>query len=426
MEQYLFAFLDGIWGVLLDLAPALLLGLVLAGLLHAFVPARLIQRHMSGSGLRDVVRAVLVGVPLPLCSCGVVPTTLGLRQQGASRGAATGFLISTPSTGVDSILVSASFLGWPFAIFKVLSAFVTGVLGGWLVNLTEPAAQATGQGGGGSAGEAPAGPACVNTPRPSTFPGRIVEALRYGLFDILGAINTYLVVGLVLAALLGMWLPTNYFHDIAWVQGIGGMLLMLAIATPLYICTTASVPVAASLVAAGMPVGTALVFLMAGPATNITTLLLVWRALGRRVTLIYLGVVVVMSVLLGLLFSALFSLAPASGGEPACHTERSLLDIASALILVVLSLYLFARSAWQRLTRPAEVTMSGNDLVLQVGGMTCHHCTANVKRTLEASPGVREALPDLATGRVLVRGEALDAADLTRKIRELGYSCEPG
>ncbi|MBN1846749.1 MAG: permease, partial [Sedimentisphaerales bacterium] len=125
------------WQIVRELSPWLLFGMLLAGILHVLLPAGFIRRHLGGSRLASVLKAVAAGVPLPLCSCGVIPTAIGLRKDGASKGAVTGFLISTPQTGVDSILVSATFLGWPFALFKVVSALVSGCVGGWLVNLTE-------------------------------------------------------------------------------------------------------------------------------------------------------------------------------------------------------------------------------------------------------------------------------------------------
>jgi uncharacterized membrane protein YraQ (UPF0718 family)/copper chaperone CopZ len=421
MLNYLIEFMGETWTVLLELSPALLLGLTIAGLLHAFLPSGIVKRHMSQSNLGSVLRAVLIGIPMPLCSCGVVPTTLGLRQDGASPGAATGFLISTPQTGVDSILVSASFLGWPFALFKVLAAFITGMLGGWLVNATEP------KGFEAAHDAVPSleteGVSSTFADQKLSFPARLLESLRYGIDDILGAINTYLVIGVLLAAALNVMLPDGYFSDVAWVQGIGGMLLVLLIATPLYICTTSSVPVAAALVAAGMPIGTALVFLMAGPATNVTTLVLIWRSMGKRVTLIYLGVVVVMSVVLGYAFSLFFSLTTPSQAMMT-HVHMNWVNTVSAVLLVGLSVFLFGRNFYRRHFPNKEVFMSEKDKVLKVGGMTCNHCTATVKRTLEADPTVDEATPDLATGNVIVRGDNLNIAELAKKIREIGYTCE--
>jgi len=241
-------------------------------------------------------------VPLPLCSCGVVPTALGLRKEGASKGATTAFMISTPQTGVDSLLVSTSFLGWPFALFKLAAAFVTGLVAGGLVNRFTESDGAFGE-KPGTSGEEAGGEGMRGV-------------LRYSLFDLLAAIDIWIVAGVLAAALITTFIPPDYLAEQTWAHGIAGMLLVLAVSIPLYVCTTGSVPIAASLIAAGMPAGTALVFLMAGPATNVATLGAVYRALGVRVLAIYLGTVILMSILLGLGFDSLLQ-----DVEPAAHAH---------------------------------------------------------------------------------------------------------
>ncbi len=397
-----------VWGVLLELSPALLLGLLIAGLLHVLLPPGLISRHLSGKTYRDVMRAVLFGIPMPLCSCGVIPTAIGLKNEGASKGAATGFLISTPQTGVDSILVSATFLGWPFALFKVLAAFVTGMIGGVLVNLTEKPEIA-----------APA----LTTAEGERVRPSAAEVLRYGIFDLLGSIDLWIVLGVLVSALITVLVPAGYLAGVDWAGGIPAMLAMLAIAIPLYVCTTGSVPIAAALIAAGLPPGAALVFLMAGPATNVATLGAVYRALGRRVLAIYLGTVAVMSILLGLTFD--WVLGAAAG--PAHHhgSGGSLLQVASALTVAALLFFLIGRRfLLRRTTVEEQVGNSAGELVLPVRGMTCGHCVKTVKAALEALPGVSEAAPDLRTGSVRVQGKNLDRKELVYAIRRAGYETD--
>jgi len=394
--------------VLLELSPALLLGLLIAGLLHVLLPPGLISRHLSGKTYRDVMRAVLFGIPMPLCSCGVIPTAIGLKNEGASKGAATGFLISTPQTGVDSILVSATFLGWPFALFKVGAAFVTGMIGGMLVNLTEkPALPAP----------APAAPG-LGRSRPSAR-----EAFRYAIFDLLGSIDLWIVLGVLISALIAVLVPAGFLAGADWSRGILAMLAMLAIALPLYVCTTGSVPIAAALIAAGLPPGAALVFLMAGPATNVATLGAVYRSLGKRVLAIYLGTVAVMSILLGLTFD--WVLGSASGSVHHHATGGNLLQVASALIVAGLLIFLIGRRFFR--DRPAgggPGEESADRLTIPVRGMTCGHCVKTVKEALEEIPGVTEAVPDLKGNLVRVRGENLDREELVDAIRRAGYGTE--
>jgi uncharacterized membrane protein YraQ (UPF0718 family)/copper chaperone CopZ len=406
-----------LWQILLELAPSLLAGLLIAGLIHAFLPAGVIRRGLSRPDVHSVVRASLVGVPLPLCSCGVIPTALGLRRAGASPGAATAFMISTPQTGVDSILVTAAFLGWPFALFKLAAAFVTGVIGGVLANRVDP--------GNPASQNEP----CATTPRIEVggpWVKRIAEAFRYAIFDLLGAIYLWLVVGVLAAAVVSAITPADFFADRIWADGLLGMLVMLAIALPLYVCTTASVPIAASLIAAGLPAGSALVFLMAGPATNLATIGAVLRTLGARVLGVYLGTVVVMSLGFGLLFEHLL---PSVATQPLVHAhQHGWVSILSALVLVALIALLIARQVRARAApgKPSEgenarLAEERDALTLQVEGMSCGHCVATVKQALESIDQVSQATPELASGRVHIRAQDVDTKTLERAIEAAGF-----
>jgi len=404
LAQYFIA----LWQIGLDLSLPLLIGLFLAGLLHVFLPPGFLRRHLSEPNMGSVFRAALVGVPMPLCSCGVVPTAIALRNAGASRGATTAFLISTPQTGVDSILVSAVMLGWPFALFKVIAAFVTGLLGGALVNAVDPHGYE---------------PKMATEKLAKELPerrNRLVEACRYAVFDLLAAIDLWILAGVLVAAAISVALPTDHLSQIAWTQGLWGMLLVLLIALPLYVCTTGSVPVAASLIAAGMPLGSALVFLMAGPATNVATIGAVYRSLGWRVLLLYLGTVVIMSIGFGLTFD--FLLSGAGHGLAHAHQAANWLNLWAAVLLMTLMAFLLARRLRRRFSgRTMLVQAQPGALTLKVEGMRCGHCVNNVKRALEASDGVDEANPDLGTGLVEIRGPHLCVAGLSQAVKQAGY-----
>ncbi len=399
-----YEFVSEIWIILLELSPALLVGLLLAGLIHVVLPTGLVERALSRPGAGSTLKAVLAGVPMPLCSCGVLPTALGLKREGASNGATTGFLISTPQTGVDSILVSATFLGWPFALFKVIAAFVSGLIGGLVADRVVP--------------NEPRPARDLAKPKPQGISRNIGEIFNYALFDLYAAIDSWIVLGVLIAALIGVVTPDDFFAQLEWSQGITGMLLMLAISTPLYICTTGSVPIAASFVAAGMPAGTAIVFLMAGPATNVATITAVYRALGGRILAVYLGTVTSLSILFGLGFD--FLLQDSSAYHLHDH-GHNWVDQASAVVLVLITVGLGVRRIVQR-NEPQFSTMEKDmGLVLNVAGMTCQHCVANVKKSLEAADGVVTASPDLSSGEVLINGEGLDRASLENVVRDAGY-----
>jgi uncharacterized protein len=408
MEQLLIA----VWEILIELSPPLIFGLLIAGVIHVFLPARFIERRLSGSSLRSVMEASLIGVPMPLCSCGVAPTAIGLKNDGASKGAATSFLISTPQTGVDSILVSATFLGWPFAIFKVFAAFITGVLGGVLVNATEKKEEAK-----------PEKLRTINE-LPKSFWRRIVEVIRYSVFDLFAMLDIYLAAGVVLAALIAVFVPDGFMKGAQWTQGIGGMFLVLAISMPLYVCTTSSVPIAASLIAAGMPLGTALVFLMAGPATNIATVGMIYRALGGRVLGIYLGVVAVMSMAFGLLFDGVLGGA-ASEMVMHQHGGASWLGISSAIFISALMAFFIGKRIWKRLTARHRADVdAGADWALTVEGMTCGKCVAKVKNTIESMPGVTRADVNLESSRADIYGDGFSKTDISMALEKAGY--KPG
>jgi uncharacterized membrane protein YraQ (UPF0718 family)/copper chaperone CopZ len=409
--MFLESYFHELWQVMLDLSPSLLLGLLIAGLMHVYLPKGFVHRGLNRPDLGSVTRASLIGLPLPLCSCGVIPTALGLRNEGASKGATTAFMISTPQTGVDSVLVSASFLGWPFALFKVVAAFMTGLIGGALANrFTEP-----------DPGETESLPSGSDNATPD---GGFVGAVRYALFDLLAAIDLWILAGVLAAALISALLPADYLADQAWAQGIGGMLLVLAISIPLYVCTTGSVPIAASLIAAGMPTGTALVFLMAGPATNVATLGAIYRTLGARVLTIYLATVVVMSIFFGLTFDSLVEAMPAT---PVEHDHGfDWVAVTSAVSLSVALGFLSVRRLRNRLHRVlggrgADSFDRAAGLTLEVEGMSCGHCVANVKKALEGFDSVEEADPDLASGIVRVRGSHLDPSTLAAAVEKAGY-----
>jgi uncharacterized protein len=320
--------IDQIWYVLCELSPWLLLGLLIAGVLHVVFPTGFVRRHLGGRGFGNVLKAVLVGIPLPLCSCGVIPMGIGLKRDGASDGACVGFLISTPQTGVDSFLVSASLLSWPFALLKVGAALVTGLVGGLLVDalphrhVEDDAAR----------GES------TRTDRSPR------EMLRFSFVQLFGDIYGWLAIGVLASGLITFYVPADYFANVPWVQGLGGMLLMLLIALPLYVCAIASVPMAAALVAVGMPPGAALVFLMAGPVTNVATVGAVARAFGGRIAGIYVGTVAVGSVLLGWVFNGVLP-TDISGGAMA-HIVPPWL--AQACAVLVLALILGHTVAWLR------------------------------------------------------------------------------
>jgi uncharacterized membrane protein YraQ (UPF0718 family)/copper chaperone CopZ len=370
-----------------------------------------VERHLGGRGLWPVIKAAAFGVPLPLCSCGVIPVAASLRRHGASRGATTAFLISTPQTGVDSIFVTYSLLGWLFAIYRPIAALISGILGGAAVVAFDRR----------DAKPAPPDACRDECCAEGNAGNKVVRALRYGFLTLPRDIGRSLLVGLVLAALISALLPDA--RDFAPVLG-GGVLaiviLMLA-GIPVYVCATASVPIAMALLAKGVSAGAVFAFLVTGPATNAATILTVWRVLGMRTTILYLLTIAGSALAGGLILDYLFRV---HGGwaEPTSH---EMLPAAVGWGSAVVLLAVLGYAAIHRKPRPKEAGAPEEArwriATLKISGMTCSHCERTVREALEDLPGIESVRVDLEKGAARVAGEVLDAALLRRTVEELGY-----
>ncbi len=298
--DFLAVYFSTLLEIALDAAPWLLLGLVSAGLIKAWVPESAINRWLGGHGLWPITKAALVGAPLPLCSCGVLPAALALHRGGASRGSTVSFLIATPETGADSVTLSYALLGPFMAVVRPIAAVLSAIFAGLLASLApaQEASAAAPSCNGGCCG----GGCSVPPPSPG-FWQRNRDGLRYALGDILDDIAPWLGLGLLLAALIATAVEPQAMAE--WGGGLPAMLAMLLVGVPMYICATASTPLAAALLLAGLSPGTVLVFLLAGPATNIATLAVVKRELGPAVLAAYLGGIALSAVGLGLLTDAI-------------------------------------------------------------------------------------------------------------------------
>ncbi len=404
------SFLHNFWMITLELAPWLLLGAAIAGLLHVLLPKSFVRRHLGRGGVSDVLRAVLFGIPMPLCSCGVIPAAVGLHKHGASKGASTGFLISTPQTGVDSIAVSGAFLGWPFAIFKILAAFIMGLIGGVAVNWTDPNKQN---------GRRPDEEfAETEDESNENKPPIIREFWDFSVEELIGGIWKWLLAGIAISAAITTVLAPGELADATWAQGFSGMFVMLIIALPLYVCATGSVPIAAALVAGGMPTGAALVFLMAGPASNVATLGAVLGTFGKRVTAIYLAVVAIGSILLGWLFDILFGDTLTTAFEEQ-HQMGPIATIAAVALLA-----LMVKFAWTELRNALPISNnhdSQQHLCFEITGMSCQACANRVRNAVMKINGVQSVEINLDTDTAIVTGGNLDSAIIGTAVEQAGY-----
>ena len=314
------------WNVLAMMAPWLLSGFLLAGVVSIFLPKAWVEKTMGKSrGWRGIMNAVLIGVPLPVCSCGVLPLTAGLRKAGAGKGASAAFLISTPQTGLDSILATYSLLGPFFAVARPLAALLTGLVGGMVVDLVAH----------GDAGapppEAPKKCCCccchknseqvtVNREQIGGLYARMVQVLRKA-DELLGEIMRPLLIGLFVAAAVTVVVPENFFAEVFSGRDSLAMPAMVLIGFPMYVCSTASIPIALSLVLKGLSPGAAFVFLMVGPAINAASLSTVAKLIGLRATIVYALVIALGSIACGVLVNCLPT--DGFGQAAACCTGES-------------------------------------------------------------------------------------------------------
>lgn len=323
--------LTAAWTVYLDMAPWLLFGFFCAGILFVLLPQRSVQRHLGGRGVKPVIKASLLGVPLPLCSCSVIPVAASLRQQGAGRSATLSFLLSTPQTGVDSIFVTWSLLGPLFAILRPITAFLSGLTGGVLLEALDGEEQ--------SAPDSHEGEETRSDVKATTTLPAWKRALQHGFMTLPRDIARPLLLGLLVAGLLHWAIPPESLPAILG-DGILPMFVLMLAGIPLYVCATASVPIAVALIQAGVSPGAALVFLMTGPASNAASVATITRILGRKAFLVYLATVAGTALISGLLLD-LFLIPALPGLVPHLHHPvgpPSFWTLASALILGALLL----------------------------------------------------------------------------------------
>jgi uncharacterized membrane protein YraQ (UPF0718 family) len=377
----------------------------------------------------------LLGVPMPLCSCGVIPTGISFYKNGASKGATNSFLISTPQTGVDSIFATYSMLGWPFAVLRPIVAFTTGILGGiltnWLVkDKPKPAVKTNpmfaglkldvrkATNSGASCDDASCG---CHTP-PSKETHSLVRAANYAFIELLQDIAKWLILGFLVAALISVLLPDDFF---SMFQGYGilEILIVLAASVPIYVCATGSIPIAAVLLMKGVSPGAALVFMMAGPATNVATITVIGKTMGRKSMLVYLGSIIGGAVLFGLLINwfipadfILSKMNHAMHGE----THEMLPGWLTAAASVFLGLAIVSGYVIERIQKNRKMTLDKFQTI-KVEGMTCSHCESAVTRNLGKLQGVEEVVADRNTSQVKIKAGKLNLAEVERVVTDLGY-----
>lgn len=440
-------FFDEFVTLFAEMAPFLLLGFLLAGVIHVWIPNHLYVPKISKVNFKSVLWAALFGVPLPICSCGVIPTSIAIRREGASKGASVSFLISTPATGVDSILATYSLLGLPFAILRPIAAFVTALFGGVLTNFAtrgetadvpkEDCAESCHDGCCDEHGEVCEG-----------FMHKLKETLRYGFVDMVSNVSKWLCIGLVLGALIAAFVPNDFFLALREYPVLC-MLAVLVLAMPMYTCATGSIPLALALVAKGITPGAALVLLMAGPATSIASMLVVGKAFGKRTLAAYLISIAGGALFFGFVVDTFFmdtflaamlsgGVGGAGGAESHGHGALGFFDYACGVLLALLMIYsrLPKRrgkhcccdehcgcsehdhaAACDADLKIGEVALTHTYRVL---GMNCSHCKMCVEKAAMKLDGVTFATADIAKKQLEIEG-SVDETELKTAIEAAGF-----
>jgi uncharacterized protein len=422
MSDTLISIVRESWLVFGQMAPYLLFGFLVAGALSVCISPEFVERHLGGRGFGPVLKAALFGVPLPLCSCGVIPVAAAFRRHGASRAATTSFLLSTPQTGVDSIAITYALLGLVFAVYRPVIALATGLLGGLLVMLFAQSSRT-------EAAEESRLHECTESCCTGKGSRNVVwRALEYAFVTLPRDIGVALLVGVVIAGAIGALVPPNQWQPYLG-GGILAIVLMMLLGIPIYVCASASVPIAAGLIHLGASPGAALAFLIAGPATNAATVAMVWKLLGSRTALLYLLTIAVSAVVGGLTLDWLMPTMQAVVPHLAAHVHEHMgTDWFSAfwaiLLLIVLAGSYAAKSRSETQIEPSDASEPRQRVELAVGGMTCGHCATAVTLALNDCPGVSSVHVDQSTGRAIVMGDKIDPSQCVAAVIAAGYKAQ--
>lgn len=412
-------YLLALWELTLEMSPYLILGFLIAGILYVYFPKEKVTKYLGKSNFLSVLNAALIGVPLPLCSCGVIPTGISFYKNGASKGSSVSFLISTPQTGVDSILATYSLLGLPFAIIRPVIALITGVFGGLITNGVEKIEKAK-----------PDVDRTETAQKQLNEGNKIRKMMHYAFVEFLQDISKWLIIGLMLAAVMAVLIPDDFFTTYLGNEYIS-MLVVLVASIPLYVCATGSVPIAAVLLMKGLSPGAAIVFLMAGPATNAATITVIGNVLGRKTLISYLASIIGGALIFGVIVNEflprewfLSSIAHIHDGHGS-HLLPYWLKVTSSFLLIIFLINGYIQKYIKHKKIDQNIKRTVNDMTektIKVSGMTCNHCKANVENNLVAIEGIDNIEIDLESGKVQMTGEDIDLGMVKNKVESIGYT----
>jgi len=318
-----------------------MVGLFVAGILKQIVPDNFVSSHLGKDSTGSVVKATLFGIPLPVCSCSVIPLAQGLKKEGASKGAVQSFLISTPITGVDSILATYSLFGWVFTVFRVISSIIIAITVGLVQNIFEKKDTKVEvlkeEETASCCSTTTSSSSCCSSSTPQKKKFSFIAVLKYGYGTLFSDMAKALLIGLILGALFITFMPQEYSKILFENQFLTYIVVML-FAMPLYTCATASLPIAAALMLQGMSGGAAFIFLTAGPATSAVTMSIVYKMLGKRALIIYISTIFVLALIFGIVYDTYFGELVLLGISHE-HESSSLIESLASLSMLLLIFY---------------------------------------------------------------------------------------
>lgn len=406
------------WIMFLEMSPYLLFGATFVALLNLLITKDFVKSQIGKRNIWSIFKASLFGIPLPLCSCGVIPTTVYLSDSDASKGSVTSFLISTPQTGVDSIIATYGLMGPVFAIYRPIAAFFMGIFGGLFINSVE---------------KAPEKPKKFNlnvmsqeSVEQKSWSEKVKDTLRYSYVEFIDDIVVQFLVGVLIAGAISYFVPADFMEGTGLKSGIWGMLLMIAVGAPMYICATASIPIAVSLMLKGFSPGVAFVFLAVGPATNAASYAILSKSIGKKITILYIAAVAVLSIISGYILDFIFSYYSMDPlqfmSHHSAHEHSGLIPEDLQLFLTIIFSVLIMASLYRKFIKGKFSKDShSQENKIDVDGMTCNHCVQTVEKAVNKVGGVQDLDVDLSSNAVYFNGSP-NISQIKKAIEDAGYT----
>ncbi|RCL87269.1 hypothetical protein DBW61_01115 [bacterium] len=400
-------FINEVSNLFVEIAPYLILGFIVSGFLYMFTSKEMITKNVGTPGFMSVLKASILGVPMPLCSCGVIPVSTSMYKRGATKGATLSFLISTPQTGVDSILLTLNQMGPQFAIIRPIVALITGVIGGMFGDLISDNDYKS-----------------TANVKHKHEPKSLLDGLKYSFITLPQDVIKPLIKGIIISGFISILLPNDFFASYN-LTGITAMIIIAIASVPIYVCATASVPIAMMLISKGLEPGAAFVFLMAGPATNAATISVIINSLGKKIVYVYISVIFISSIIFGLLINAFLDPNSLPMNMHHGHSHNIIWNIFSQLsvsgMIIITGYTLFSQFKGQSKNDISNLNQSV-DLSIIIKGMTCNHCTETATEAINSCHGVEDVSIDLESGQALISGKNLDEKEIITSINSVGFS----